>query len=319
MNKYTHDKLISIRESWRSGEMSRETYWNMMQQNHLILMEYHGLLQNSDIESIQINSDNLLINLHNGAKFYWDPEEVRGSANVLVNDGVNEAGYSDIIFSAAANKKNIFDIGANVGYYAIHFAKELAERGGHVHAFEPIKQTYERLCANVTLNKLGALITANNIGLSDAPGTVDFFQPSYSGSVASSMKNLHPNETVQLHQVTVETLDGYCEKKNISSIDLMKIDVEGAEMLVVQGGLGVIKEFRPIIFMELLRKWSKPFGYHPNDVLKILYELGYKCWTQDHAGVVPFEWMTDSTHQTNFILVQEDLHGKPAQWLPIIS
>lgn len=314
MKKYVHNKLTSLRNSWLLGEISREQYWNLMQQNHLIMREYHNLLNDSDVESIQITSENLLITLKNGIKFYWDPEEVRGSANVLINDGRNEAGYSDILFSAAANKNVIFDIGANVGYYAIHFATELVKRSGHVHAFEPIQQTYERLRANVDINGLAQFITANNIGLSNSTGTVDFYEPDYSGSVAASMKNLHPNETVQIHKVSVETLDIYCEKYNIRSLDLLKIDVEGAEMNVIQGGGSVIKEFRPILFMELLRKWSKPFGYHPNDLLKVLYELGYKCWTQDDEGVVPFEWMSDSTVQTNFILVQENIHGKPSQW-----
>ena len=314
VQKNIYNKLTSIRNMYNLGTVSREDYWDTMQLSHLNLREYHELLKNSDVESIQINSESLIINLHNGVRFYWDPEEVRGSANVLVNDGGNESGYSDIIFAAATNKKNIFDIGANVGYYAVQFARKLAEQGGHVHAFEPMRQTYERLCANVALNNVTQFISINNTGLSNAKGIVEFYQPDYSGSVASSMKNLHPDECTQISQVEVETLDEYCNRNNIRSIDVMKIDVEGAEMLVVQGGGQIIRESRPILFMELLRKWSKPFGYHPNDLLKILYGYGYKCWTQDNGSIVPFEWMIDSTVQTNFILVQEDLHGKPSQW-----
>lgn len=317
VKKNEYNKLTSIKNKFSLGQISREKYWDAMQLSHLNLREYHELLDNSDIESIQINSENLIINLHCGAKFYWDPEEVRGSANVLVNDGVNEPGYSDIIFAAAQNKKTIFDIGANVGYYTVHLAKKLCNYGGHIHAFEPLIQTFDRLCANINLNNLTQFVTLNNIGLSDKEGTVEFFQPKYSGSVASSMKNLHPEEYSQISQVKMETLDEYCNKKNIRSIDVMKIDVEGAELLVVQGGSVIIQKSSPIIFIELLRKWSNPFGYHPNDLLKILYGYGYKCWTQENERIIPFEWMTDATVQTNFILVQESFHGKPSQWLPI--
>jgi FkbM family methyltransferase len=314
VEKKFYEKLALIRNSWRKGLITRESYWDAMQLNHLILREYHELLKNSDVESIQIDSKSLIIKLHNGARFYWDPEEVRGSANVIVNDGKIEAGYSEIIISASENKNNVFDVGANVGYYAVHFAKKMADRGGHVHAFEPIKNTYERLKENIKLNNLESFITINNNGLSNENCIADFYQPGYSGSVASSMHNLHPEESVKISQARVETLDSYCRKKDIRSIDIMKIDVEGAEMLVIQGGMNIIKECCPILFMELLRKWSMAFGYHPNDLLKILYEFGYKCWTQDNAGLVPFEWMNESTIQTNFILVQEQLHGKPNQW-----
>jgi hypothetical protein len=54
---------------------------------------------------------------------------------------------------------------------------------------------------------------------------------------------------------------------------LIKADVEGAELLVVQGGLQTIAKYRPLIFLELLRKRSKPFGYHPNDVIQLLASI----------------------------------------------
>lgn len=309
-------KLGMIKNKFYAGEISRENYWDLMRDKHLLLRDYHELLRDSDVDSIKLTSNSLLIELRNGAKFNWEPEEVRGSANVLVNDGTNEEGYSDMLFAAATGKSTIFDIGANVGYYCVQLPKLLG-RFGQVHAFEPISSTYRQLINNIFLNGVESQVTSNNIGLSDMRGEVEFFLPDYSGSVAASMRNLHVDENSSKNYAAVDTMDNYCRLNSISSVDLIKIDVEGAELLVLRGGLEIIKTTRPILFMELLRKWSKPFGYHPNDVLRLLYDIGYKCWVLEDSNLAPFKWMDDLTLQTNFIFVHEDSDEDPRKWLKL--
>jgi FkbM family methyltransferase len=218
---------------------------------------------------------------------------------------------SPYLLEAGAEAHVIFDIGANVGYYSLRWASHMAA-GGQIHAFEPVPSTFAWLLRNIALNDLDDVIHANNIGLGAAPQTMSIFVPELTGSGAASFRNLHPDEASCEVEVKLETLDRYFSASGLNRLDLIKADVEGAELLVLQGGCETIARYRPLIFMELLRKWSKPFGYHPNDVLKMLGEIGYRCYTFGEGRLIPFQMMTEDTVQKNFFFAHPDAHQR---WL----
>jgi hypothetical protein len=135
------------------------------------------------------------------------------------------------------------------------------------------------------------------------------FIPNVSGSSAASMRNLHSDEKHESQVIKLETLDNLLESMNLEGCDLIKIDVEGAEFPALKGGEQTITKYKPIIFAELLRKWSSEFSYHPNSVLQFLADRGYSCW-----GVSPqlrhITQFTDMDQETNFIFVHtSDKHG----------
>lgn len=241
----------------------------------------------------------------------WQPEDLRTAPNVLVDYGTYEPEDSPFLLEAAKGAQVVFDIGANAGFYSLHWASRLAS-DGVIHAFEPVPSTYGRLAHNVTLNNLGRVIRTNNFGLGDEMKSVSIFLPEFSGSGAASMKDLHPDETSIQVEVRIDTLDSYFQGAGLSRLDLAKIDVEGAELLVLKGGQKTLAQAKPLLFMELLRKWSKPFGYHPNDVVSMLGEMGYRGYTVDEGRLVICGEITDDTVQTNFFFAQPDKH---ANWL----
>ena len=107
------------------------------------------------------------------------------------------------------------------------------------------------------------------------------------------------------------TLDAFCSARGIVPT-LLKIDVEGAELMVVQGGEKTL-EHTPIILMELLRKWSREFGYHPNDVFEALAKYGYEAWFFSECGsgkLKPCPWVAEDTVQTNFIFMHSQKHAE---------
>ena len=59
---------------------------------------------------------------------------------------------------------------------------------------------------------------------------------------------------------------------------------------------------------ELLRKWSKPFGYRPNDVLQYFALLGYVCFAIGATGVRRLEQVTDETGETNYAFIHVQAH-----------
>jgi hypothetical protein len=63
------------------------------------------------------------------------------------------------------------------------------------------------------------------------------------------------------------------------------------------------------VFAELLRKWAKPFGYHPNDMIRYFEDLGYRCIAVGTGGTRPIGEVTDDTVETNFAFLHRAAHA----------
>lgn len=282
-----------------------------MQEKHLQLREYQAQIAGTELDAIEIGGDELRVRTKEGILMVWEPEDLGMPPNSLVNHGTYEPAESNYLLKAGSGAHVIFDIGANVGFYSLHWALRLAP-GGSIHAFEPIPSTFSWLRRNVVLNKLEGVIRTNDFGLADAAKRISMFVPEFTGSGGASMKNLHPEEASDQVEVRFDTLDDYFSSNKLRRLDLLKADVEGAEILVLRGGLRTIEEHRPLIFLELLRKWSKPFGYHPNDVIRMLSQIGYHCFSIRAERLFPFHDMDEETIEKNFFFADPRAHGS---WL----
>ena len=118
------------------------------------------------------------------------------------------------------------------------------------------------------------------------------------------MRNLHPEEDYKTERIKITTLDSILGTLGIEYCDLVKIDVEGGELQVIQGGMETITKFKPIIFAELMRKWSAAFSYSPNHVLAILQNLGYQCWGVSEV-LRKIKMFDESDQETNFLFVHD--------------
>lgn len=306
--------LADLLAQYRSGQISREQYWLAMQQSHRTLAQYQTLLAGSELSGIEITAGELRVVTSEGLRMVWDPEDIRAAPNVLVNHGCHEPAESPFLLATARDARVVFDVGANVGFYALHFTRRM-DPSGIVHAFEPVDRTHAMLLRNIAANRLEQRILPHACGLGATQSEATFYVPDFSGSGAASMVNLHPDERSRLVSARIETLDQQFRAAGLDRLDLVKIDVEGAELMVLQGGMETIRACRPILFLELLRKWSQPFGYHPNEVIELLAGLGYRCWTFADGTMVPFERMTEDTVQTNFMFLLPGHHPEPGRLL----
>ena len=237
------------------------------------------------------------------SQFIWKMSDPRTAIACLVVTGEYEPLETRILKHFAVNAGVVVDIGANVGYFAVELGKVL-EKNGRLIAVEPIPESFEQLEANIQLNSIQDRVSCHQIAISDFHGSLTLYKPEVSGSSASSARNLHPTECSITVEVPVTTLDTLINSLNIQNCDLIKVDVEGAELMVIQGALDSVKKFKPVIFAELLRKWSAKFNYTPNELLEILLPLGYRCFAVSEQLPEIFE-ITDSTVETNFLFVPE--------------
>jgi FkbM family methyltransferase len=164
----------------------------------------------------------------------------------------------------------MFDLGANFGYYAITIASAL-QGDCQIYAFEPNPSTLQRFKRNVSLNDIRGLHLME-MGLSDAPGYALVVEtPAHSGAAYLRQTSLSG--------IAVTTLDLFCQQNMIDRLDLIKMDVEGAELRALHGGIATFKRFRPGLLIELNPETFEREGYSVRDIVVFLEDLGYEIYT----------------------------------------
>jgi len=301
-------RISDLVDGFASGRIRRDDYWLGMQQFHLGLQEYRRLVRGDMLDHIEINAHGLRLVLKNGLRMLWNPEDLRTAPNILVNHGEYEPAERALLERLAAGCRVVFDVGANVGWYSLHFARLLREAGGKVYAFEPVPRTFATLKRNIELNDYGDTIRPWNHAFGEKDGTATFYILRFTGSVAASQRRLFPDDANEAVECAITTLDGFMAAQQIERLDLMKCDVEGAELFVLRGGLKTIDACRPVIMLELLRKWSRVYGYHPDDVIPLLRTYGYRCWSHEGKTVSEVAAIDEACAQTNFFFLHEPAH-----------
>ena len=231
-----------------------------------------------------------------------DPKDHRIAPIEALNFGNYEKVDCDMILRLVDDGQHIFDIGGNFGWYSLVIAKL---RNASVFTFEPVPRTFDFLQQNIALNSLDG-IELFNFGFSDQEQELSFFYyPEGSGN--ASIANLSDGDGVQTVVCRVKVLDEFVRERK-AVVDFIKCDVEGAELLVFKGGQETLRSQKPIVFAELLRKWSAKFGYHPNEVLELFRSIGYRCFTAVNGTLVEFDHMDDETLETNFFFLHTEKH-----------
>ncbi len=298
--------LEELKENFRRGTISKADYIREMHKTHKILFDYSRFMKNTDISEIKILDDKIIMTTReNGIKMISDVNDERIIPIEILNFNFYENEEFKMLLRLIGENDIIFDIGANIGWYSINIAKLRPKC--KIYAFEPIPKTYALLIENIALNE-SKNISTFNFGFSNENTFITFYyNPKLSGN--SSIQNLSHSDCIEEIKATVKKIDDYVRESKIS-IDFIKCDVEGAELFVFKGGADTIKRDKPIVFTEMLRKWCKPFNYHPNDIIKMFNSMNYKCFSIKGSFLKEFNTMTEETVETNFIFLHTVKHKK---------
>jgi FkbM family methyltransferase len=155
----------------------------------------------------------------------------------------------DAVYPYVKQWRRALDVGANVGI----FARAFAERFDEVVAFEPVPQTRECLERNVPGN-----VRVEPYAVADQPGVLKMYRTKGSGAsfICDHPQVVTPTEGDQLKEgrkvdVEVRTIDSY----DFDAVDLIKMDIQGAEYPALVGARETILRHRPVIMVE-----EKPFS-----------------------------------------------------------
>jgi len=299
--------LSLLRNDFEAGTLPKQAYILAMLEQHRQLFAYAEYIASTDIKCIEITEQGPVFWLRDMPFQIACPDgEARVAPLEILNFRQYEAHEIILLRSLLGDQTCALDIGANIGWFALWLAYHLPRAS--VHAFEPIPQSYRYLSRNIAVNGLGGRVLSYSHGLSSESGIVDFYvYPT--GSTNASMLNVSGSADVRRVRAMLQTVDEWCANYEASP-DLIKCDVEGAEFLVFRGAQQTLKRYQPLVFTEMLRKWTKPFGYHPNDVLVYFRELGYRCLALSSQGLRPLDAMDDQVVETNFVFLHHERHAE---------
>jgi FkbM family methyltransferase len=170
------------------------------------------------------------------------------------------------------------DVGANSGCHTLVMANAVGSKGKVV-AFEPNPRMFDRLQANVQLNRFDN-VDLCPVALSDQNGIVTLHIPKV-GDYNQGLGSIHSanleNASDQI-DVPKISLDDWVNQHCPSRIDLIKIDVEGHEMLVFKGAYQTLKNFKPILIFEFSERQWRNAGVATEEVEKLLDDLQYDLY-----------------------------------------
>ena len=305
------NEITKLKQSFKKKEIDKSTFVKQMHLLHRRLFEYAEILKDTDILKIEIVDGQVFMQSKTaGIKLICDDQDERTAPIEILNFDSYEKEeiimMSSLIYQMGSRQSLIFfDVGTNIGWYSIFFAKNFPQL--KVFSFEPIPKTFNYLIKNITLNDLNDKIKAYNFGFSDKNEELIFYYYP-EGSVNASAVNLSGLQNVEQLKCQVKKMDDFSSINNIYP-DFIKCDVEGAEFFVFKGGLDTLQKSYPVVFSEMLRKWSAKFNYHPNEIIKLFCQIGYECFIVKENKLIKILLVDEETVETNFFFLHVEKHA----------
>ncbi len=226
----------------------------------------------------------IITKLWGGQKVRIYPRDVIGKT--IFVSGIFEKAEAMYVSKFLKPGMVFFDLGANLGQYTL-LAATCVGIDGRVHSFEPSDRMFSELEYNVNLNDLSHICILNKVAVSNTAGQAKFsrYEPGAEvfGSLGAQQRD---NKVIIDHDiVNTITLDAYVENKKINHIDLIKVDIEGAELLAMQGAKNILaKSDAPGILIEMADINTVGLGYFAVDIWDYLNNFGYTFYRINKRG-----------------------------------
>ncbi|MBU2623833.1 MAG: FkbM family methyltransferase [Proteobacteria bacterium] len=240
-------------------------------------------------------------------KRYIDLYNSENNCNILTN------GELRLMRSVLPHCKTVFDVGANVGDWtalAFEIKPDL-----QIHCFEPSEATFRHLVAR----NFDAEVTYNNCGLGSSTGEATLYVYR-DGSGENSLYKRRGLEDgwgldpqTQTETVVLQALDEYCKNENVHHIDFLKVDVEGHELEVFKGALGMIAQGKikriqfeyggcnidARVLLKDIFDFFAPYGY-----------VFYKVFPCELRHVTRYDQRLENFQYQNWVIMAPDINDK---------
>lgn len=169
----------------------------------------------------------------------------------------------------------IIDIGAHIGLFSI-IAAQVTGKSGKVYAFEPAPSTYALLQKTVLINHEEQVIETFQKAVGKENGKIIFFVSNDQADNSNSLVNYKEDRSLHGIDVAVTTIDNFVMEKNISRLNFIKIDVEGAEFDTLQGAAETLKNLKPVCIVAIHPQPIAAKGDKLEDIYDFIVNCNYR-------------------------------------------
>ena len=226
-----------------------------------------------------------------GIVFFVKPDDV--IENEILSGRIWDPEIWNWISSHLQPGSTMVDVGAHIGTMTIRGAKVVGTKG-KVLAVEPNPNTAAKLRANVEASGWPQ-VKIEQVACGASDGKLDLFIGSRVNSGSSSLSKKNAEEHgASGTSVTVDLvkLDELVERNGLTRIDVIKVDVEGAETQVITGGQESIRKFHPVLILETVDHMLRNMGSSFSELESLLGSLGYVRARQSSDGDnTEYRWM----------------------------
>jgi FkbM family methyltransferase len=184
----------------------------------------------------------------------------------LAKYGEFSTGESEVFQKLVAPGMTVVEVGANIGAHTVELSRRVGPTG-MVHAFEPQRIVFQTLCANLALNAC-ANVFAHQAAVGAVPGEI--LVPILAPDRPTNFGGLSLRGATEGERVPLRTLDGL----GLAACHFIKLDLEGMEFEALQGAAALVRQHRPVLYVEndrkeraaaligLLRSWRYRLYWH---------------------------------------------------------
>ena len=213
-----------------------------------------------------------------------DPEDL--VSYMILSSGKYENPSFSMLREHLSPGATFVDVGADFGIYSLR-AGPIVGRAGHVIAVEPNPESIRLLETNIAANH-ARMIAVAPVACSDTETTLDLYVSPHRNSGETSLSKTNASQegaVSRSYKVRARPLDDIIRESGVTRVDAIKIDVEGAEYLVLRGARQTLNRFHPMLLVEIVEHQLRAMNTSSTELRDFLQANGYREGRQDGGNV----------------------------------
>ena len=230
------------------------------------------------------------VEIEPGLSLMLDPRDL--VPLVILRTGIWEPELWSSISATLPEGGVFLDVGAHIGYFSVKAARKVGKTG-RVVAFEPNPETLNLLRDNVSANRAENVVV-EPIACTDREQMLTLFAAAFfnTGRASLGRQNADFSRDGPPKEYTVRgrPIDDVVRELNLTRVDVIKIDVEGAEVFVVKGAMNTLKRFHPKLIVEVIPAQLASLKSTPEDLIAAIKAAGYNHSRPINPEKIDWEW-----------------------------